>query len=546
VATCVSGTCGTANAPSGTACSDADACTKSDVCTAGVCAGTFDAALPGCGAAAGCAAAKVVGALPYVDAGTTAGKPNDFLVLPGECPDADNPFGFLGGKGNFSPDRVYAFTPSATGAYTFTLTAGVDKADLVLALYADACPAADAATALCLLGDDDIGSGGEFMATQLDGGSTYWLVVEGWSTTDPIEGTYELTVAAAPATETSCDDDKDNDGDGVADCDDTDCELAPICEPNDVPIGALALTEIMANPSSVGGAVNENNGEWLEVRNTTNSLVKLAGVWVAYRSWDDGAAVPEAPTAKFKLDTAATVAAGALAVLARSSAAADNGGITFAASYGQVVISNSKNVRIELIHPEWDGATVPTAGQIIDGVDIPSLTFTQVDGASWQLTQPVAAATNAAAQNDLLANWCFAIDAAAGQYIAGNFGTAGATNGICGSATAASYATDVQPIVGKKCAPCHTGITPGACSGAACHASIYSDTQKLSKATVVECAGKGYTVAECMEARILSGSMPLGQGCGGPVADNAANASKCITDSEFAVFQAWVAAGALP
>ncbi|MEZ4269577.1 MAG: hypothetical protein R3F39_24730 [Myxococcota bacterium] len=545
VATCTGGKCGIANAAAGKACDDGDPCTQTDVCNAGACKGTFNGSLPECGGPSGCAAAKVVGPLPFVDAGSTTGQPNDFAVIASLCPDEDNPGGSLGNKGALSSDVVYHFTPPTTGAYTFSLAAGEGKADLVLALFSTVCPTSTGEY-VCEVADDDINSGGEFISATLDGGSSYWLVIDGWSNVLAIDGAYELTIAKAPATETDCDDDNDNDGDDATDCDDTDCEFAPACEPNDVPVGALAFTEVMANPYSTGGAVDENAGEWLEVRNTTNLAVRLDQVWIAYRSWDDGGVPPAAPTAKFKLDTNYIVNAGATAVLARSNEPANNGGISFAASYGQVVISNSKAVRLQLVHPDWDGASEPLAGMIIDSVDVPALTFTQADGASWQLNSTVAGSVSAAAGNDDDSAWCFTSDAAANEYVAGNFGTPGAVNLLCGASTAASYAVDVKPILAKKCAPCHTGTTPGTCSGSACHASIYSDTQKLSQASASECSGKGYTVYQCMEARIQSGSMPFGKGCGGPVADNAPNAASCVTQSEFAVFEAWVAAGTPP
>ncbi len=295
------------------------------------------------------------------------------------------------------------------------------------------CPTPPPGGYVCDVADDDIGGGGELISAVLDGGEPYGLVIDGWSNSAAIDSAYELTVAKAPATETTCDDDEDNDGDGAKDCDDLGCELAPACEPNDVPGGALAFTEIMANPSSAGGAIDEDAGEWLEVRNTTNSAVKLNKVWIAYRAYNDGALPPAAPTAKYKLDTSAVVTAGASAVLARSSEPANNGGISVAATHGQIGISNSKVVRTQLVHPDWDGTSEPLAAMIIDSVEVPALTFTQADGASWQLTSTVAGSVNAATGNDDDSAWCFTSGAAANEYVAGGFGTPGAPNLLCGA-----------------------------------------------------------------------------------------------------------------
>ena len=55
----------------------------------------------------------------------------------------------------------------------------------------------------------------------------------------------------------------------------------------------------------------------------------------------------------------------------------------------------------------------------------------------------------------------------------------------------------------------------------------------------------GLTKAECTLVRINDGSMPDGAGCGGPVADDAANAASCVTVSEVAILQAWIDGGML-
>ena len=77
---------------------------------------------------------------------------------------------------------------------------------------------------------------------------------------------------------------------------------------------------------------------------------------------------------------------------------------------------------------------------IIDSVEVPALTFTQADGFSWQLTSSVAGSVSAASGNDDAFAWCFNSDTAGSEYVAGNFGTPGGTNLLCGASSAASGA----------------------------------------------------------------------------------------------------------
>ena len=110
--------------------------------------------------------------------------------------------------------------------------------------------------------------------------------------------------------------------------------------------------------------------------------------------------------------------------------------------------------------------------------------------------------------------------------------------GSCtGPKTCAVY-SDVQPVFQAKCSGCHTGSTPGACSGATCFGSLYPDTQKTSST----CPGK--KVFECIEIRIKNGSMPSGAGCtGDPVMD--ASKPSCTIQSEQNLIHSWVTDGGL-
>ncbi|MDP6947242.1 MAG: hypothetical protein QF464_24050, partial [Myxococcota bacterium] len=100
---------------------------------------------------------------------------------------------------------------------------------------------------------------------------------------------------------------------------------------------------------------------------------------------------------------------------------------------------------------------------------------------------------------------------------------------------ATTYTKDAQPIYGDKCGPCHTFGSSGGHS-----IGTHYDDGLLDS---YHCAG--LTKAECTLVRIADGSMPVGQQCGGPVPDDAPNADKCVTQSEYATLEAWIAGGML-
>lgn len=99
------------------------------------------------------------------------------------------------------------------------------------------------------------------------------------------------------------------------------------------------------------------------------------------------------------------------------------------------------------------------------------------------------------------------------------------------------YCGLIKPILEAKCAPCHSGSTPGNCSGGQCSVDFYEDTQKDSSV----CVGK--KVYECMLDRIANGSMPLNAGCTGNPSDDAENPA-CLSAADQIVFAAWVSDGA--
>ncbi len=98
---------------------------------------------------------------------------------------------------------------------------------------------------------------------------------------------------------------------------------------------------------------------------------------------------------------------------------------------------------------------------------------------------------------------------------------------------ATSYVDHAQPILGAKCGGCHTtGASGGHSVG-----TTYGDSQ----GDAYSCEDS--SVAECSVERIADGTMPAGKNCGGVVADDADNADICVTESEFAILEAWIAVG---
>lgn len=93
----------------------------------------------------------------------------------------------------------------------------------------------------------------------------------------------------------------------------------------------------------------------------------------------------------------------------------------------------------------------------------------------------------------------------------------------------------VQTIFSARCASCHT--TTG--SGGTNFGSDYGDTQKNANS----CSGK--KMFECIEIRILNGTMPKSKGCtGNPVTDD--GNVWCLTQPELDLVHEWVAGGGSP
>lgn len=133
-----------------------------------------------------CATATPIGALPYSASGSTVDATGDYGFASGTCLPANS------SKGSASNDVVYSFVPALTGSYTITL----DGFDTALYVVTDC---ANITSATCLGGVDAAGSSSpETLTLTLNAGTTYYIMVDGWSTSSNVTGTYQLDVVKNP------------------------------------------------------------------------------------------------------------------------------------------------------------------------------------------------------------------------------------------------------------------------------------------------------------------------------------------------------------
>ena len=111
--------------------------------------------------------------------------------------------------------------------------------------------------------------------------------------------------------------------------------------------------------------------------------------------------------------------------------------------------------------------------------------------------------------------------------------------GVCVDPAPQTTFADVQPVYNKYCGGCHTGGGSGGHNiGSTNLATAYADSQKASYL----CPGK--TKGACTIEQIQSGYMPLGKGCSGDPATDAAKPA-CLTAQDQATIQAWIDDGQL-
>jgi hypothetical protein len=140
-----------------------------------------------------CAAALDAGSVPAKIAGSTVGASPDYGYSSGKCPPEIGGWG--GGAGTGANDVVYAFTPDVSGKYNFVLTHSYDGN---LYIVTD-CDDIDNS---CIAGDEDVGSSNaeELNNISLTAGTTYFVIVDGWSNAGANAGNFTLTINLASTT----------------------------------------------------------------------------------------------------------------------------------------------------------------------------------------------------------------------------------------------------------------------------------------------------------------------------------------------------------
>ncbi|KAA3598372.1 MAG: T9SS C-terminal target domain-containing protein [Calditrichaeota bacterium] len=177
--------------------------------------------------------------------------------------------------------------------------------------------------------------------------------------------------------------------------------------------GDVIITEIMQNPS----AVNDSDGEFFEIYNTTDGTINLDG-WVVKDKDSDSHTIDNGGTLN--------IAAGQFLVLGLNSDSGTNGGVTVAYQYSGMNLSNSAD-EVMLVD---NGVTIDSVGY--DG----GTNFPDPTGASMELK-------DLTSDNSVGSNWTTAVNAWTGS--AGDKGSPGeqfdgftnadVTNNVAGDGT---------------------------------------------------------------------------------------------------------------
>jgi len=194
----------------------------------------------------------------------------------------------------------------------------------------------------------------------------------------------------------SCDDGNTTSGDGCS----ASCQNEGVAGP--IGVGALLITEVM--PYSTAGSAD--NGEWLEVYNTTAADIDLIGVLLKYKTVTHPIIGKGGTT---------VVPAGGYLVLGRSTDKAANGGANVNYSYGISIQMANTGGTLQL----QSGSTVIDTVVYASGAGWPTLT----KGIAIQLAPDKFTSV----ANDAGSSWCNA----SAPFGVGLAGTPGAANSAC-------------------------------------------------------------------------------------------------------------------
>lgn len=382
-------------------CADGDPCTK-EACVKGQCAYRQLAPSTCLPPGESCAKPLPVGALPFVAVGDTSDAANDHTAPVG-C-------GTAGAAGGGSADEVYAFTPVQSGDYVITLEPGYDAL-----LYVQlGC----GAVAGCVDASDVIGIGTEQVTLTAQGGTTYFIVVDGWSDTANVAGPYELTVD----------------------------KVAP-------PQGTLVINEVDYDQPSTDAL------EFIELYNPGPGPVILSEWTLEHVNGSNNTVVFTVPLA----GAGAALAAGAYLVVGNPNLVATLPPTTAKISFTANTLQNGAPDGVRLLKNgvfadgvAWEGVMAGTGEGSTAGADL---------GAG---NDSLSRCENGKDTNDNGADFVVTTS------------TPGAKN-ACEPAPPVVTFSDVAPIYQAKCTPCHTDFGFGSHNiGSADVAVGYSDSQLQS------------------------------------------------------------------
>ena len=218
----------------------------------------------------------------------------------------------------------------------------------------------------------------------------------------------------------------DDQGDGIDQNCDGYADEALLADSRCTPTRDLIITEVMQNPDNV----NDVDGEWFEIYNSTSDSINLNGLSVSDNGSDS-----------FTVNRTLVIEAADYLVFGKNADSRTNGGVDIDYSYGsQMTLSNSDD---EIILENDLGLVDMIAWD--NGQTFPDPTGTSMNLDPIYYTE---------SDNDNGSNWCESTNVLS----AGDYGTPGSENESCGGSVSYTYANDVLPILNANCVSCHCDL----------------------------------------------------------------------------------------